>query len=701
MPIPDSKFCCPRCRSRVIRNREDLVCEVCGERYHIKGGIIDFRVGRKDYYFNPITRQQMHDIIVSTSASSWRKTIHQFMSYVDHDPEWLDNLVVDGLYSWKFFLSLPKDATVLDLGCGLGNLSKNILVHVDSVIAIDLIFECLEFSRKRFELFSPQSEIALVAGGDGSHLPIADGSIDCVILSGVLGLVACVDELWLGGYTRLNRLKKMILSYFGKDNPRKIQLSFLSDIARVLKPEGELFIATENRLNYEYFFGRADHHSNLMYGSLLPRFISSLYSIAACRRPYRNYTYTKYGYEKLLREAGFDNNYYYGLSRGYTHLERANPIKTNSKYLIRATPKNKKQKLKQSAYFVPSYGIVAKKSNKVADCFLDRVIEEALDQIKPIHGNNISIDEFIVTGKDKIVLFAKLLDKRLIIKIAMNKDAEFAEVNNGKSLDAFSGLAIKAYLPEAITSGCFQGASYFIEECVEGIPARECIDKGNDRLVMDSIEVYFRNVAECNNFKITLNANEEMKPSILSTLNRLLEFVNDEESLSILEVYYLEQMAGKEIGVGAYHGDFSVSNLLMTDDGAMKIIDWESSKLHGFPIIDAINFVESSLRSQNPGYTLLDTINMLSENLIPSEYQKFIGNCYDILGTDRELHSMFVNLYWLNHVSSLIDTVFQYDVKMIDTVVLKVMRNIISECRKKQGPAIVESPAVTFKGVTC
>jgi len=421
----------------------------------------------------------------------------------------------------------------------------------------------------------------------------------------------------------------------------------------------------------------------LWYGSLLPRFVSNLYSILEKRRPYRTYTYSIYGYEKLLKEVGFANNSYYGLFQGYTHLTRAIPLKTNSKYLVNTEPPNIKQKLKETAYFVPAYGIVAKKSNKVSTCFLDRVIDKVSEKTKLNNGSSITIDNFIVSGKDKLILFAQLADKKFVIKIPMNIDVDAAEKKNREFIVSFDDPVINAYLPIATAMGEYQGVNYYIEEHIEGRPIEQYISDGNDRDFLAKVENYFHKVSECNNFKKIRNAHETMKPSISSTLNDLLEILDEKQVYSTLEHCFLSQMADKEIGVGVYHGDFSVTNLLVAENGVMRIIDWESSKLQGFPIVDAINLVESALRVKNGSYTLLDTIRLLKDNKIPRIYQEFLGNCYKILGTDQALHANFVNLYWLNHITSQINAGLQYDVKAIETKVLMVMQNIISDCSVK------------------
>src|SRR5690606_26785691 len=121
---------CPACLGELGSVRDGLQCARCNALYPVIDGIADLRRGRKDYYFNPVARPAMQAIIRDAAEAHWARAIRRFMAEVNYNPDWLDNLVADGRYAWKLFLELPPDARVLDLGCGLGNLTKNVAPHV-------------------------------------------------------------------------------------------------------------------------------------------------------------------------------------------------------------------------------------------------------------------------------------------------------------------------------------------------------------------------------------------------------------------------------------------------------------------------------------------------------------------------------------------------------------------------------------------
>jgi hypothetical protein len=95
-----------------------------------------------------------------------------------------------------------------------------------------------------------------------------------------------------------------------------VQLDVLRRVRRLLKPSGVVVIGIENRIGFHSFFGRVDH-SGFAFTSLMPRWLASLYM--KLRQPafhrtllnsslgYRTYTYSPRGYQKLLRQAGFQS----------------------------------------------------------------------------------------------------------------------------------------------------------------------------------------------------------------------------------------------------------------------------------------------------------------------------------------------------------------------------------------------------------
>jgi hypothetical protein len=76
-------------------------------------------------------------------------------------------------------------------------------------------------------------------------------------------------------------------------------------LRQLLKTDGVLYLGIENRIAASSQFSAFDHN-HLKYTSFMPRFAANWASLLKREKPYRTYTYSKRGYERLLKAAGFD-----------------------------------------------------------------------------------------------------------------------------------------------------------------------------------------------------------------------------------------------------------------------------------------------------------------------------------------------------------------------------------------------------------
>lgn len=82
-------------------------------------------------------------------------------------------------------LTISKNQTFLDLGCGVGRLLPSALSSFGRVIGLNVSREAIARAR---QLLSPQPELELIAGNGVDLAGIADASID------VLGSFAALSE---------------------------------------------------------------------------------------------------------------------------------------------------------------------------------------------------------------------------------------------------------------------------------------------------------------------------------------------------------------------------------------------------------------------------------------------------------------------------------------------------------------------------
>ena len=678
-----SEFQCPRCKGLLSVDNRSLICRDCQSTFDVKDGIIDFRCFKKKYYFNPVPIDKMIKLISRMSVDTWAQSIRSFLSYVNNSSDWMDNLVQDGRYAWKTFLNLTSSSVVLDLGCGLGNLTHNIAPHVKKTYAMDLTWQRLEFANKRVREYNPDDEIILMAAGDSKYLPFPNGTLDCIILSGVLEWIPDNEGDWSLNMNRLKKFLTMLFSPLGKNSPYTIQLEFLKEINRILKPEGEIFIAIENRFNYEYFRGRPENHTHLKFGSLLPRFLANIYSILIRRRPHRNYIYSMYGYKHLLRSAGFKKTDFYGLYPGYTKLEEIFPLSPTVSDWHQPPPSNFKEKIKRNKFFVPAYGILGYASEEYHRSLQDRMLSGINQSLSERFDNAaVTITNYCVTSKNKGVMSGSIEDQNIIIKLPFNETVLREEEQNVKFLrmaqrvfDTDSSLC-----PESFSYGEVDALQYFVEQSVNGAPLKEALIEKGRTIYLNRIEDTFNRMnPELSKANRRPLVNSFYDQEVNLRLEKLFQIVTDHGVRDKLRSYFYDNIYGIEVHSGLVHGDFSISNIILEADAITGIIDWGMFSLDGLPILDVLNYLHSVDRLFCADHTFQQTIQLLSSGqwYVPDE-QDFLLCQYERCGIEKPHRRCMAYLYWLSHVTTQLPHRLVYDAPRIKLKVESVVNDLLS-----------------------
>ena len=655
---------CPSCRGPLEEAGEAINCTACDFKGRSVDQIADLRCGRWDYYFNPVPRPIMHELVQPIPPVEWPRVIRRFMTSVNDNPDWIDNLVVDGRYAWKLLLDLPEDAVLLDLGCGLGNLTHNLAPHVAKIYAMDLTWERLEFSRLRFSLFNPDDNIKLVAGGDGAFLPFPDNSLDCVTLSGVLEWIPDNPTLWKTEGNKLLRAWSMVTAFFGAKNPRQVQIAFLKEIRRVLKAEGQLFIGIENRLNYEYFAGRPDHHSGLLGGSLMPRFIANLYSILKRRSPYRTYTHSRGAYRRLLRAAGFNESKFVGLRDGYSKLNQLLPYDFDGLGWRETKSGDLKETIKNHRWFAPAFGIVACQDAGPSAPLLQRFLESLPKQHESLARGKLTPSSFQVTGKNKAVIRASAGSSEIVIKMPFADNGVESEENNARMLGEIhaKGAATGICIPEPLVSGAFQSVSYFVETCCPGRPLAEALGDVGRAALVEQVFALWRNLMEFGGGSQLVSFDGELfERYVTGPAKKVRALAAHPERVDGLIDKLETELRGKEVLCGLCHGDFGVDNILVRNGKISGLIDWETARVQGPVILDIVNYMDSvERRAKNKGELAHNMELMLKDKWPNDEERDVLRRCFEYCNINHDMESLFIVVRWMNHISYKADTDFIY-----------------------------------------
>jgi len=338
--VPFTSLACPHCGVALARNHEILRCKRCAAEWPIVAGIPRFC--QDGYYWGEIPRDLMMEINELAEERGWREALERKLRA--SNPEIYRYVLDASRADFSYLLPIIPSSVVLDVGSGWGTITRLLAKRCAHVISVESVSERVEFQR----IVAAQEELANVEIIQASfmEMPIAEESIDAAVMNGVLE--------WVG-------IANM------EEPPGKLQERLLRRIHSLLRPGGRLYIGIENRLGYSYFLGAKDH-SGLAFTSLLPRWMANLVmrvSQRSLRRTeqgagsYRTYTYSYWGYKRLLRETGYKEVEIYIAFPGYNLPAYLVPAENASafRYLIRRmySPADKFRRLIRWGSMASSY----------------------------------------------------------------------------------------------------------------------------------------------------------------------------------------------------------------------------------------------------------------------------------------------------------------------------------------------------------
>jgi len=182
------------------------------------------------------------------------------------------------------FLDIQSSDTVLEIGASMGQHSRLIAKQCKELHTIEVVPEQAMFAK----LWCEQSgcdNVELSAGGASGVLPYESDTFDLVIFNYVLEWCAGRDS----------------------GDPEKFHADMLSEIWRVIRPGGRLYLSTKNRFAIRYVLGSEDEHLGYRFGSALPRWVTRRFSGTKYLDIPVGYLHSRRGIEKLIREARFSD----------------------------------------------------------------------------------------------------------------------------------------------------------------------------------------------------------------------------------------------------------------------------------------------------------------------------------------------------------------------------------------------------------
>jgi SAM-dependent methyltransferase/aminoglycoside phosphotransferase (APT) family kinase protein len=589
----------------------------------------------------------MRELVADAQRVGWRSALNQLLEHTRYPETLLHYVIGRSRGGWWPLLDLGETSRVLDLGCGWGAVSVTLAPFVAEVVACDPTVERLRFLQLRAD-DEGLKNIRPLWAGDSPQLPFGDASFDTVIMNGVLEWLPPMRE----------------------GRPIDVQRAALADVARILRPDGQLLLAIENRWSGLYFRGKPEDHVKLRFVSLLPRPLANAYARLALGRPYRTHTHSYRAYRQLLSAAGFsgsrgliplpDYRFFdavldpcrpstvrrYFTSRGVTAFEHAGSSTVGA--VARA--------------FAPSFCWIADHGVS-RPSFLDRfarMLAASLGLTEPAHA---SWSAYRVTPRNVIAVELEMdhADGSFFVKFPLDRHAASRCQREYDTLLSISrdvpATARFPYIPVPRATGQFMGARYFVQSLCSGYAGtrflrstrwpKACLGPAMAFLTELHSATAQRTIID--NRLWTRRIADAFQPGIQSAAAHLnIDASSIEDAL---RAYFI----GRPWPLVLNHGDYWAGNLIFDSTGTdlRGVVDWDSS-LHGFlPLFDALNLVLFS-RAERERRPLPDVIAdalinspTRESDLILLDYCKRLG-----LELDPRDWPILGVAYWLLYVGA-------------------------------------------------
>lgn len=576
---------CTECNYPLKKKGKRLLCSICGTRRgSLKDNYLDL-LESDSYYWGEVSPKVMRKVLFRARRVGWEEAIKELI----HEQEEMGEYLLDyGRIDWLFHclnLNRNRNNNCLDIGSGWGSLSFSLVKYYKNVYSLESVKERVEFQAIRKK--QVKADNLCIVRGDFLNLPFRKSFFDLIVVNGVLEWVG------LGDYN---------------DNPRNLQIKFLKQIYKILKPGGCVYIGIENRFGLHYWLGAKDH-SGLAFTSLLPRSLSNI----VMRRfrktegkyktemrmeddwnDYRTYTYSLTGYRKLLYESGFKNiDIYWTLF--YSNPKFSGPIDgENFKFFLKYIVSNTggwvgsvggflanfgkylpSRVLKVAlTIFSPSFLIYAYKGRR-GKTFEDKILQKG-----KYHSTFLKVGGS--SGLESKVSYF------LLNRDSLTKIIKFPRFSVGNaSLKKEESIAVKFGNIKEPLKTHVDNIPIFIEDPIEAHPVNPSNSTENMMVINWLL-----------NFQKKTKRSGNLYDLISMEIYKLRKFLNKlpldrrvKEKVQVEISLFLNKLKQTDLPITAEHGDFCFSNILVNKENEVFVLDWEDYSRLGNPIADFVFYV--------------------------------------------------------------------------------------------------------------
>lgn len=638
----DATYVCPSCKNTLEACSGGYKCTPCGILYAMREGIPVFTMS-EEYWCN-VGKSTMAKVInEAIETGQWRSAMN---NHIPHCARHIEPLYRGDA---QFVFPMDSSATVLDAGSMWGGITVPVARYCKQVYALDKTWETLRFLEVRSKQLG-LANIKPVVSGIHS-LPFPDNFFDCVILNGVLEWLGIEQDVVLEKHWSGKQDERSNYEI----SPEKMQLQALRELFRVIKPQGSIYVAIENRIGIQYFLGHPDDHVNIRFASLLPRKIANWLTNWKRNSDYRTYTYTPSKLSELVGKAGFQNRKVYSVHPHYNTIARLVPLDVFDELGNKSTdgdvPLSPSMRVKMvilsklwgavpklfRKQLAPSLALIATKSSDHKPVprlirtlvNVDVIAKNEQSHMEVIVANNRFDDKHVLvywiydSNREEISFFCKI--SRTGSNEALAQESEMLRIINTQ----FYGTELQDTIPELLYFGEADGVPIQVCSYVEGknahgsfgdilrrldnlLPMSNCLPnkfvatvksiglskwiKSSDPIIKKSIKWLAEFQTQTQVKKVDIGEFgpiwvDQQVESIRQS--GLLQGGEIDEAIRNLKKD-LSELKGINVPVSVQHGDFDVCNLLVKKNG-ICVTDFEHAAPEALPFFDLGNLLLNPL----------------------------------------------------------------------------------------------------------
>jgi 2-polyprenyl-3-methyl-5-hydroxy-6-metoxy-1,4-benzoquinol methylase len=349
-------FNCPNCNGDLNPVHQRYQCINCSKSFDYKDGILSLLPEGTHSDFSNIPLPD--ELYQKAKKLGWETAAIEHVRYYLNPIDYLSyahkQIISEAPGDFQYLLPINKESIVLLFGVGWGNIAAAVARNSKYVYVLDANVDLLHFSVLRFQ--DERLSNTRFIQSSSCSFPVKENCFDTIVLYGNLEQMAC---------ERSNTSHDQMVT------------EFLSKVKSALKPDGILYIATENRFSFHYFTGKKEIRSNLRFVTLLPCRIVNYYLRMRGSINYQCNYYSKNNLKNKIVKSGFVKPVFYYPIPSIKNLRYMSELEDRAvfKYLLKMVSSSPRFSLFHSAvgyflsmvpmsiikFFWPDFCVVAKR----------------------------------------------------------------------------------------------------------------------------------------------------------------------------------------------------------------------------------------------------------------------------------------------------------------------------------------------------